>query len=162
MEQKTTILIAIDGSPAARSAVLAAVDLAAALHATPTFLHASSPLAEQLYAEFPLDGPPLDELLVRDSVLADAVDRAREAGVEAEAELIADPGHSADLAATIAGIASGSAASMIVVGSRGRSSVSGAVLGSVSHNLIKYATIPILIVHAAAEDEAAVAGDMTP
>jgi len=161
VEQKT-ILIASDGSPAARSAVLVAVELAAALHARPKFLHASSPLAEELYAEYPLDGPPLDELLVRDSVLADAVDRAREAGVEAEAELIANPGHSADLAATIAGIALGSAASLIVVGSRGRSSASGAVLGSVSHNLIKYATIPILVVHAAVEGEAAVSGEMTP
>lgn len=161
MEQKT-ILIATDGSPAARSAVLVAVELAAALQARPMFLHASSPLAEALYAEYPLAGPPLDELLVRDSVLADAVDRAREAGLEAEAELIADTGHSADLASTIAGIALGSAASMIVVGSRGRSSVSGAVLGSVSHNLIKYATLPILVVHAAVEDEAAVAGDLTP
>jgi nucleotide-binding universal stress UspA family protein len=127
------------------------------MQAKPQFLHASSPLAEELYSEYPLDGPPLDELLARDSVLADAVGQARDAGFEAEAKLVANPGDSTDLACAIAGIAAGTAASMIVVGSRGRSSISGAVLGSVSHNLIKYATVPILVVHATVAEEAAVA-----
>lgn len=57
-------------------------------------------------------------------------------------------GSSAELAVDIAGIADGLGASMIVVGSRGRDSVAGVVLGSTSHNLIKWAAVPVLVVHA--------------
>jgi len=62
--------------------------------------------------------------------------------------VIADEGGSVELALEIAGIASGSDASMIVTGSRGRGAVAGAVLGSVSHSLITHATVPVLVVHA--------------
>ena len=144
--QHKTILVATDGSPAASAAVEAAVDLAAALRRTVRFVHAASPLAEELFAEYVGDGPPVERILAADSVLASAVECARQHGVEVEVELIGDAS-SADLAAAIAGDAEGSDASMIVVGSRGRGSVAGAVLGSVSQNLIKYATVPVLVVH---------------
>lgn len=155
MDQKT-ILIATDGSPAASAAVVAGLEAAAAMQATVRFIHAASPLAEELYAEYPLHGPPLEQILARDRVLAAAVACAQEMGIEAEVELLGNE-HSADLAAVIAGVAEGIGAQMIVVGSRGRGMVAGAVLGSVSHNLLKYATTPVLVVHAAAESEAAAA-----
>ena len=41
---------------------------------------------------------------------------------------------------------------MIVVGSRGRGVFTGAVLSSVSLNLIKVATVPVLVVNAPAEE----------
>jgi nucleotide-binding universal stress UspA family protein len=118
------------------------------LRRTVRFVHGTSPLAEELFAEYQGDGPPVERILAEDSVLASAVACARRQGVEVEVELIADA-DSADLAAAIAGEAEGANASMIVVGSRGRGSVAGAVLGSVSHNLIKYATVPVLVVHGA-------------
>lgn len=110
------------------------------------FVHAASPLAEELFDEYLGDGPTVEQILAADSVLAAAVECAKQQGVEVEVELIPDAG-SADLAAMISGEAEGIGASMIVTGSRGRGSVAGAVLGSVSHNLIKYATIPVLVVH---------------
>lgn len=150
------ILIATDGSPAASAAVVAGLEAAVAMQATVRFIHAESPLAEELYAQYPLQGPPPEEILARDRVLAAAVARAREAGVEAEVELLAGE-HSADLAAELVGMAEGTEASMIVVGSRGRGPVAGTVLGSVSQSLVTHATIPVLVVHAPAESEAAAA-----
>lgn len=145
--EQDTILIATDGSAAASAAVEAGLKLAAATQARVRFVHAASPLAEDLYADYPLQGPPPEEILARDSVLEAAFARAREMGAEAEVEVLAGE-HTADLAAGIAGLAEGIDASMIVVGSRGRGTVAGVVLGSVSHNLLKYATIPVLVVHA--------------
>ena len=37
---------------------------------------------------------------------------------------------------------------MIVTGSRGRSAAAGAVLGSLSHNLLREAALAVLVVHA--------------
>jgi nucleotide-binding universal stress UspA family protein len=146
MQQR--IVIATDGSPAADAAVGVGLDVAAATRAGVRFVHAVSPLAEQLFAEYPMEGPPLEQVLANDRVLAAAVAQAEEKGVDAEVDLIGEFGDTADLAAAIAGIAAGIDASMIVVGSRGRGAVAGAVLGSVSHNLIRWATRPVLIVHA--------------
>jgi nucleotide-binding universal stress UspA family protein len=142
-----TLLVATDGSPAATAAVEAGLEVAAAMQARVWFVHAASPIAEELFDRYPLNGPPAEEILAHDPVLADARRRAAEKGVESEVELISAEGGSVDLAATIAGIANGIEASMIVTGSRGRGTVAGAVLGSLSHNLISQATVPVLIVH---------------
>jgi nucleotide-binding universal stress UspA family protein len=143
------LLVAVDGSPAASAAIDAALDLASAMGAPVLFVHAASPLAEDLFAEGSNDdAPTADTIAARDPVLADARGRAGERGVEADVHLVAHEGHSPDLAAQISGIAAGSGATMIVTGSRGRGALAGAVLGSVSHNLIKHATVPVLVVHA--------------
>jgi nucleotide-binding universal stress UspA family protein len=149
--EKRTLLVATDGSPAATAAAAEAVALASALGARLVFVHASSPLAEDLFDEDPMDGPSQERILARDPVLAEATRRADEQEVECEVEVISAVRGSADLAADIAGIASGRDASMIVTGSRGRGTVAGAVLGSLSHNLIKEATVPVLVVHASEE-----------
>jgi len=148
---RKTILVAVDGSPAAVAAADAGLEVATAMQATVKFIHAASPLAEDLYDAHPVQGPALEEILARDPVLAASYARAREVGVEAELEMLPEE-HSADLAAAIAGIADGIEASMIVVGSRGLGSVAGAVLGSVSHNLIRYASVPVLVVHGPAAE----------
>jgi len=153
---KKTILIAADGSPAARAAVVAGLEVAVAMQATALFIHAASPVAEDLHAENPLHGPSPEQILARDRVLAKAVTQAQEMSVDAEVKLLSSE-HSADLAVEIAEVAKGIGATMIVVGSRGRGSLEGAVLGSVSHNLLKYASVPVLVVHAAAATDVAAA-----
>ena len=148
----TPILVATDGSPAAIAAVDAALRLAAAMTGPVRFVHASAALADALYAEHPEDGPSREDVIARDAVLRDAAERAATAGVAAEVELISDADMgTGDLAAAIAGIAEGVNASLIVVGSRGRGPMSGSLLGSVSHNLIKWATVPVVVVNAPQE-----------
>ena len=141
------LVVAVDGSAAADAAVGSALEVATAMDATLLFIHAVSPLAEELFGTYPEEGPPLEEILARDPVLAAAMTRAGEQGLEADVAIVADEGGSVELATEIAGIAAGSGATMIVTGSRGRGTMAGAVLGSVSHNLIRYASVPVLVVH---------------
>ena len=142
------ILVAVDGTPAAEAAIDSALELGAGLQRPVVFLHADSHLATRLFEENTEDGPTQERIAEADPVLAHAAKRATEAGVAATLELVDLEGRSGDLAAEIAGVASGLDASMIVTGSRGRSTTAGAVLGSVSHGLIRYATVPVLVVHA--------------
>ena len=140
------ILVAVDGSPASDSAVRTALELAQCTASPVTFIH-SSPVAERLFAGDREDGPTQDQIVEGDPVLADALAHARAAGVDATVEIVGGPDGTADLAAVIAGTADGLGAGMIVCGSRGRSTATGAVLGSVSHNLIRFAAVPVLVVH---------------
>ena len=148
--QSKVILVAVDESPAAHAAVDASLELAAALGSPLHFVHAT-PLSWELFEEHREKGPSRDEIAARDTVLADALARADAAGLEAELELL-DESSGAELAASMAGIAEGLDAGLIVVGSRGRGAVTGAILGSVSQNLIKYAGKPVLIVHGPPND----------
>ena len=146
------LVVAVDGSPAATAAVEVALEIAAAMGESVLLVHAVSPLAEELFAAYPEDGPPLDAIVARDSALADAYRKAEAQGLEAAVEILAEEGGSVELATVLAGIAAGAGASMIVTGSRGRSTVAGAALGSVSHGLIACATVPVLVVHGPARD----------
>jgi nucleotide-binding universal stress UspA family protein len=150
--ERTRFLVATDGSPAATAAVDEAVKLAAATGGDLQFVHASAALADDLFDRFPEAGPPRDAILAADPVLNDAAGRAAAKGVTAEVEVVSDAHASTgDLAATIAGMAQGLGASMIVVGSRGRGTLEAGLLGSVSHNLIKWSSVPILIVNPSSE-----------
>jgi len=138
--------VAVDGSPAADAAILAALELAASIDSPIRFVHAS-PVAEQLFETDRENGPTQEQIIDSDPVLADALGKAQAVGVDAVVESISDPSSTADLAAIVAGAANGLGAGVIVCGSRGRSAAAGAVLGSVSHNLIRYASVPVLVVH---------------
>jgi len=146
------ILVAVDGSSAADAAVDAGLQLATALESPLRFVHVASQLAERLFSEDVENGPTAERIVETDPVLAGALARARTARVDASVELIGGDGHTGDVAAILAGSAAGLDAGLVVCGSRGRGSAAGAVLGSVSHNLIRYSEVPVLIVHAANGD----------
>jgi nucleotide-binding universal stress UspA family protein len=151
-----TIVVAIDGSPASDAAIETGLDLANALGSTVHFIHAASPLAEDVEKQRgdQFGGPTDAEIVAHDHVLAAAAERASQSGVECKVELIPETRHmrvqsrNDDLAADIAGIAEGREAGLIVIGSRGRGVTTSAVLGSVSHNLIGFATMPVVVVNA--------------
>jgi nucleotide-binding universal stress UspA family protein len=141
------VLVAVDDSPAADAAVGAGLELASAFGSQIRFVHVSSDIADRLFREDQVNGPSQQHIAESDPILGRALMRAREAGVAADVELLGGDGHTGDVAAIMSGIADGLGAGMIVCGSRGRGSAVGAVLGSVSHNLIRYASVPVLIVH---------------
>src|SRR5579872_3148074 len=143
------ILVAVDASAAAQQAVKVALELASGLDSPLRLVHADSHLARELFAEHPDEGPTRQEIAAADAVLAAAAALADAAAIHADLELIAEDS-GADLAAALAGIANGIDAGLIVVGSRGHGALAGTVLGSVSHNLIRYATRPVVVVHGGA------------
>ena len=55
-----------------------------------------------------------------------------------------------DPAARIADLAERTSADLVVVGSRGHGTLAGAVLGSVSHSLLRHSSVPVTVVHAPA------------
>jgi nucleotide-binding universal stress UspA family protein len=138
------ILIATDGSEPAHQALEVAIDLAtqtgAALHVLsvrpPTPVGRAGAGAPILEVEH-FDGP--------EHIAETAAAHAREAGLE-----VTPHAAHGDVVDCIAGAATSLGADLLVVGSRGLGSLSGAVLGSVSHALVRQSPVPVTIVRHAA------------
>ena len=134
-----SILVAWDGSEHAKRALAEAVDLARTQDARLTLLTVAAPLHA-----WPGYVPPISE--------AD-LDSAAEQ-ILAEGEALVPEGIPVS-GRTTAGHpdtellkrAAAADEDLIVMGSRGRSAVRSAVLGSVSHFVLNHATVPVLIVH---------------
>lgn len=145
-----TIVIAVDGTPAAVRATEVGVALAASTGADAIFVHYSS-LAEDLFEADPDNGPSQETLKEADPVLGEAAKAAEARGVTAELRIYDES--RGMIAADLAGLAQGVDASLVVVGNRGRRQVADVVLGSVSHELLRMSTIPVVVVHAGKEPE---------
>jgi nucleotide-binding universal stress UspA family protein len=139
------ILIATDGSAAAREAVEFGLELAQEHAAEVTFVHVAPVLDRSFVAGI---GVPaalphrIDE--VDRKPLEDALATAAERDVTAKAELLA--GAPAD---EIVAYADTIDADLVVVGSRGRGGVATALLGSVSRGVLHEARRPVLVVRGA-------------
>jgi nucleotide-binding universal stress UspA family protein len=140
-----SILVATDGSPAANEAVAVGLELAKDEGAAVTLFHAVHP-DEYVATRIPTLHPLHEGSLVEaDDVLADAAAVAEELGVPFTRVSI--EGYPIP---EILGMAEAVAADMIVIGSRGFGPLTGAVLGSVSHAVLKRSTRPVLVVRARA------------
>lgn len=139
------IVIGVDGSPASQQAVQLGLSLAASLGARVAFVHFSR-LAEGVYREGPDDGPSQQRIEEADAVLREAAEAARAHGVPARLILQ----ESDMIAPELAGVAEGLDADLLVVGNRGRSEIADVVLGSVSHELLRMSTVPVVVVNAGA------------
>jgi nucleotide-binding universal stress UspA family protein len=138
-----TILIASDGSPSARQAIELGLELAEEEEAQPIFVHVA-PTKDVLpvmgIGMVPVSVPHELEEADRAS-LDDAVRLAEERGLEAETRLL-----TGNPAREIVAYADLVDADLIVVGSRGHGSISGALIGSVSRGVLHGTKRPVLIV----------------
>ena len=140
------ILIATDASPAAAKAVEVGLELAAARASNVVFVHFSA-AARPLFDAHPEAGPSQAEIEAADPVLRAAADAARVRAIQFTLKLHGAEHAAGDIAAALAGMASGLDASMIVLGTRGHGAIASAVLGSVSRTLLSFSSVPVVVVH---------------
>lgn len=121
-----TITVAIDGSPASGAALEIAISIAEAGDRSLSILHVVE--SEDAWPEAA-------------AMLSDAADRAREANIDFE--LVTLRGHAAT---AILDSAQRRASPMIVMGTRGRTGLTRAVLGSVAAEVVERAKMPVTVV----------------
>lgn len=131
------IMVALDGSTYSRRTLPTAIEVAKKFGADLFVLHVSEHDRGRA-AVYALESPAEATRLV-----ADAVEKAREAGVKASGE-VRDAG-AQHTARTIVEVATTRGVDLIVMGSRGLSDVQGFFLGSVTHKVIQTAQIPVLV-----------------
>jgi nucleotide-binding universal stress UspA family protein len=144
----TRILVPVDGSTCASSAVDAAIDLAKAQGARLTIINVVDPAKAALASMDPYGGTavPWLEALTEDgkALLSEASERARRAGVTLNATHLLNGNAVEQIAATA--VAEG--CDLIVIGSHGRDGLSRMILGSVAEGVMRETRVPTLIVHA--------------
>jgi nucleotide-binding universal stress UspA family protein len=155
------ILIAFDGSPAARQAVAAVATLLRPRRTLVVTVWESA-LALAAAAPGPDVGmtPVVDPSTVLDvdrelrrhaeRVSGEGVELARSLGLEAESIATVDVG---DVPRTIVELAGRHGAAAIVVGSRGLSGIRARLEGSTSKSVVKRASCPVIVVHDATDDD---------
>ena len=141
-----TLLIATDGSRSSQQAVEVGVRLARERGARVAFVHSSPHVAATLFEQNPYTLATAEEVASVDPTLRSSLERAQEAGVDAELIVLGEEG-TGSVAASIVGTAQGVGATMIVVGARGRGAVTEAVVGSVSRTVMEMADVPVVVVH---------------
>lgn len=138
----TTIVIATDGSPQAREAVEYGLELAAAENAKAVLLQVMPPTDWTRLDRGGLLRPLADEMRLRDApALLEASELALASGVPFTTVVVA--GRPAD---EIVAYADSIGADLIVIGSRGRGAVAGALLGSVSRDVLHESRTPVVVV----------------
>lgn len=125
------VLVAVDGSPAARLVVAEAADVARAFRSRVHVVH-----VEQVSGEDGGRGP------WEHAVVEVAVAGLRAGGVEATGECIGHPG----VAVSIAGAAARLGADLVVLGCRRPTELGGLLLGSVAHRAVHIVRRPVLLV----------------
>jgi len=139
------ILIAADGSPAAREAVKVGLELAAAEGASARVIHVSQDVTQRLFEQDPVAAPSREALIESDPVLREAAEHAETLGLTPELEAFGGHGTN-EIVDAIIGIAQAIEADMIAVGARGRGAIGSALLGSVSRDVLRLARRPVMIV----------------
>lgn len=134
------IVIGTDGSRDAKRAVREGLDLASELHAHVTFVAVRTPPNAMWGA--PVYQAELEtSTLIVQKAIDEALALADEADIYADYEIL-----DGDAAEAIETVADAWGADYIVVGSRGRGAVKGALFGSVSKALITHSHRPVLVV----------------
>jgi nucleotide-binding universal stress UspA family protein len=137
-----TIVIATDGSPNARDAVVFGLGLAADQHAAVVILHVASRFDVMPTLAFGVAAAEAHRVGESEhAVLQEAADLAAEQRVEARTKLL-----EGDVVDEVVAYADVVDADLIVVGSRGHGTLATAALGSVSQGILHEAHRPVLVV----------------
>ena len=142
------ILVAVDGSAAAGRAADLAIEFAAATDSVLTITHADRAIAHRLSIEAHPDEPLETRAEEEDPVLRSVAEEARRRGVQPRLRVVGSGEGASEIADSITGIALGSDADLIIVGSRGQGGLRSRLLGSVSEAVLHGSAIPVLVVHA--------------
>lgn len=157
---KETVVVAFDGSPAARRAIEEAAKTFRSSHVLVVTVweeglaYATPPAPLDGMAMAPVVDPGVALEVDRsvhdhaDRVSSEGAALARSLGLEAQPLAVPDE-H--DVARTILTVADKHQAAAIVVGSRGLSGIRARLEGSTSKALLKHAPCPVLVVHEADE-----------
>ena len=138
----TSIVIATDGSPQAREAVEYGLELAASENAKAVLLQVMPPTDWTRLDRGASLKPLAEEMRLRDApALVEAAGLAAERGVPFTTEVVA--GRPADEIVTFA---DSIGADLIVIGSRGRGSMAGVLLGSVSRDVLRESRTPVVVI----------------
>jgi nucleotide-binding universal stress UspA family protein len=132
------ILVAVDGPPYSAPAVSTVVEVATKFQSQAIVLHVCEHDRGRAGA-FPLETPQEATQLVAETVVA-----LRHAGIAATGEV-----HGAvagNAAREIVDTARSQGADLIVMGSRGLSDIAGLFVGSVTHQVLHLAHVPVLVV----------------
>ncbi|MGH2871319.1 MAG: universal stress protein [Solirubrobacteraceae bacterium] len=145
-----SILVPIDGSPAAERALDEAIDLARKTNARLTVMTVVPDLPAPVYSSAGGGGFDLTPVLERNEreygdLLRRAVDRVPEEIHPGQALA-----HGRAAASIVEQVGTGGH-DLVVMGSRGRGDVKSLLLGSVSHSVLTTCPAAVLIVHAEAE-----------
>lgn len=142
MTQEDIVVVAVDGSPASDNAVRWAANTAMKRN-IPLRLAAAYSMPQFLYAEGMVPPQEIFDELQRETL--QTVDRAREIALEVAPDL--HIGHAVAEGSAIDMLLEMSKEStMVVMGSRGLSGISGMVLGSVSGAVVSHASCPVVVV----------------
>ena len=143
------ILVPVDGSATSNKALIQALQLARECGATVRLMHAVDELVYVGVYEY---SPNLMDVVreAAQKVLADALDIAKSAGIEADTRLVDEPGQR--LGDTVAREATQWGADLIVLGTHGRRGFSRIVLGSGAEQVIRGAPVPVLIIRGEEKD----------
>ena len=129
----------IDGSEGSNAAIDEALDLAQEVGAHVTFAFVRKPPSSLL--GYPYYERLLSTELARARATIDAATtKALQIGVDAQSEIL-----EGDPVDEILSFADNDGADLIVMGSRGRGALAGALLGSVSSGVAQHASVPVLI-----------------
>ena len=132
-------LVAIDGSEGSNAAIDEALELAHEIGAQVTFAFVRKPPSSLLGHPF-YERLLSTELAKARTTIDAATSKALQIGVDAQGEIL-----EGDPVDEILSFADNEGADLIVMGSRGRGALAGALLGSVSSGVVQHASVPVLV-----------------